>query len=128
MRVALELQLCCGNRSGIRVYIYELAKHLKDQNGLQFCGNLFNFCGRNDNSVCPVVCSNATSLPEEVGKAVELVDFSVEDSIAEGIWKILSNSEYAKELIQEGYAQTKKLTWKKSAEQLTQVCREMLGV
>lgn len=76
---------------------------------------------------CPVVCSNATSLPEEVGKAAEFVGPFVEDSIAEGIWKVLTNSEYAKELIQEGYAQTKKLTWEKSAEQLTQVCQEMLG-
>lgn len=51
MRIALELQICCGNRSGIGVYTYELAKRLKDQNGLQFCKNLFIFCGRNDNSV-----------------------------------------------------------------------------
>ena len=50
MKVALELQPCCGNRSGIGVYTYELARRLKDRNGLEFCGNLFNFMGRNDNS------------------------------------------------------------------------------
>lgn len=50
MRVALELQPCCGNRSGIGMYTYELAKRLKDGDGLEFCGNLFNFAGRNDNS------------------------------------------------------------------------------
>ncbi len=49
-KVALELQPCCGKRSGIGTYAYELAKRLKDQNGLEFCGNLFNFAGRNDNS------------------------------------------------------------------------------
>lgn len=50
MRVALELQPCCGNRSGIGMYTYELAKRMKDQDGLEFCGNLFNFAGRSDNS------------------------------------------------------------------------------
>ena len=50
MRVALELQPCCGNRSGIGMYTYELAKRMRDQDGLEFCGNLFNFAGRNDTS------------------------------------------------------------------------------
>ena len=50
MKVALELQPCCGKRSGIGVYTYELARRLKDQDGLEFCGNLFNFLERNDNS------------------------------------------------------------------------------
>lgn len=50
MRVALELQPCCGNRSGIGLYTYEIAKRLRDADGLEFGGNLFNFCGRNDNS------------------------------------------------------------------------------
>jgi len=50
MKVSLELQPCCGNRSGIGVYTYELARRLEDRDGLEFCGNLFNFLGRNDNS------------------------------------------------------------------------------
>lgn len=50
MRVALELQPCCGKRSGVGVYTYELAKRMRDRDGLEFCGNLFNFLGRNDNS------------------------------------------------------------------------------
>ncbi len=48
--VALELQPCCGNRSGIGTYTYEIASRLKDDDDLHFCGNVFNFCGRNDNS------------------------------------------------------------------------------
>ncbi len=50
MKVALELQPCCGKRSGIGTYAYELAKRLTARNGLEFYGNLFNFVGRNDNS------------------------------------------------------------------------------
>ena len=50
MKVSLELQPCCGSRSGIGVYTCELAKRMRDRDGLEFRGNLFNFMGRNDNS------------------------------------------------------------------------------
>ena len=50
MNVALELQPCCGNRSGIGMYTYELAKRMKTENGLEFAGNVFNFLGRDDNT------------------------------------------------------------------------------
>lgn len=49
MNVVLELQPCCGSRSGIGTYTYEIARRLKDGDGLHFCGNLFNFFGKNDN-------------------------------------------------------------------------------
>ncbi len=49
-KVALELQPCCGKRSGIGVYTYELARKLESRDGLEFCGNLFNFLGRDDNT------------------------------------------------------------------------------
>ena len=49
MKVALELQPCCGNRSGIGTYTYELARRLQDGDGLEFVGNVFNFLRRNDN-------------------------------------------------------------------------------
>lgn len=48
-RVALELQPCCGNRSGIGTYTYELARRLRSDDGIEFQGNVFNFLGRNDN-------------------------------------------------------------------------------
>jgi len=50
MKVALELQPCCWARAGIGTYTYELAKRLRNADNLEFCGNLFNFIGRNDNS------------------------------------------------------------------------------
>jgi glycosyltransferase involved in cell wall biosynthesis len=49
MRVALELELCCGQRSGIGIYTYELAKRLKNDENICFQGNVFNFLNRNDN-------------------------------------------------------------------------------
>ena len=49
MTIALELQPCCGKRSGIGNYTYELARHLEHASDLKFVGNVFNFLGRNDN-------------------------------------------------------------------------------
>ena len=46
MNVALELQPCCGNRSGIGTYTYELARRLRDGDGLAFSGNVFRFLNR----------------------------------------------------------------------------------
>ena len=46
MNVALELQPCCGNRSGIGTYTYELARRLKDEDGIHYSGTIFNCLGR----------------------------------------------------------------------------------
>lgn len=48
MRVALELQPCLKNRSGIGVYTYELAKRLQAYKELELKGDIFNFLGRNN--------------------------------------------------------------------------------
>lgn len=49
MKVALELQPCCGNRSGIGNYTYEIAKRLRSDKNLLFHGNIFNFLHRHRN-------------------------------------------------------------------------------
>lgn len=46
MNVALELQPCCGNRSGIGTYTYELARRLRDGDGITYSGTIFNCFGR----------------------------------------------------------------------------------
>ena len=48
-QIALELQPCCGVRSGVGTYTYELVRRLQSGGGLEFRGNVFNFLGRNDN-------------------------------------------------------------------------------
>lgn len=45
---------------------------------------------------CPVVCADAASLPEAVGDAAELVGPLEVESIANGIWRVLSDEAYAK--------------------------------
>ena len=50
MRVALELQPCYGQLTGIGHYTYELARRLNPTEGMSIQGNLFNFAARHDNS------------------------------------------------------------------------------
>ena len=44
--VALELDPCFGERSGVGLYAYELIRRMRDGNALQFVGQTFNFAGR----------------------------------------------------------------------------------
>lgn len=75
---------------------------------------------------CPVLASNAASLPEVCGNAAELADPLRVDSIADGIARILSNPGRREELIRLGHAQEEKYTWENSARRLLAVCREVL--
>ena len=77
---------------------------------------------------CPVVASNTASLPEVTGDAAEQVDPMDELSVAEGIWKVLSDRAYAEELVQRGYKQIEKFSWAASAERLRAVCASALGI
>lgn len=47
-RIAIELQPCCGKRSGIGTYTYELARRLENDDKFDFYGQIFNFMGLND--------------------------------------------------------------------------------
>lgn len=75
---------------------------------------------------CPVICANTASLPEVVGNAAELVDPMDGSSIAEGIFRVISDDLYRDQLIQAGYVQEKKFTWERSAERLKRLCRSVL--
>lgn len=76
---------------------------------------------------CPVVTSNAASLPEVTGNAAELVDPMSAESIADGLWHVLSNPIYAETLIANGKVRAKEYTWEASAKRLTQICKEVLN-
>ena len=75
---------------------------------------------------CPVVTSNAASLPEVVGDAAELVDPLDEEHIANGIRRVLSDDARRNELIMLGNQQARKYTWEDSARRLKAVCSEVL--
>lgn len=75
---------------------------------------------------CPVVCANTASLPEVVGDAAQLVDPLEVESIAQGVWKVLSDNNYAAGLIKLGYQRLERFTWDKAAEKLVKTCKLVL--
>ncbi|MFN0157374.1 MAG: glycosyltransferase family 4 protein [Bacteroidota bacterium] len=66
---------------------------------------------------CPVVVSNVSSLPEVCGDAAEYVDPCNVQSIAEGMYRVLTNSAVRKHLIEKGLERSKLFSWKDSARQ-----------
>lgn len=66
----------------------------------------------------PVITSNVSSMPEVAGDAALLVDPHDPDSIADGIWKVVSNTELRNELIAKGNERVKVFSWKKTADHI----------
>jgi glycosyltransferase involved in cell wall biosynthesis len=74
---------------------------------------------------CPVVTSNITSLPEIGGDAVLLVDPYDVGSIGNGMVTLITNEQRRKEIIEAGYRQSAKFSWKKMAEETVLVYRSL---
>ena len=60
---------------------------------------------------CPVLCSNATSLPEVVGDAGLTFDPNSAEDIAAKIWHVWSNSSELKRMSVEGLERVKLFNW-----------------
>ena len=75
---------------------------------------------------CPVVAANAASLPEVCGDAAVFVEPTEEESIAEGIRRILYDTAYADSLREKGRKQEMRYAWDKSAKLLRNLCHEVL--
>lgn len=74
----------------------------------------------------PVVCSDATSLPEIYGQAaIYFNPLSVSD-MAEKINSVLENDDVRTQLVKKGYERTKRYSWRKMAAQTHQVYRSSL--
>lgn len=75
---------------------------------------------------CPVVVSNAASLPEVCGDVGLYVDPYDTESIAEGIYKILRDRNLRATLIQKGLERAKLFSWQKAAKEVLEVFEEVL--
>lgn len=62
----------------------------------------------------PVVASNTSSIPEIAENAAVLVDPKNIEEISDGIVKVLTNTNLSKRLVESGYEQIKKYSWKKA--------------
>ena len=63
----------------------------------------------------PVVASNITAIPEVVGDAAQLVDPDSIESIADGIYRVLTDSALRKQLVQKGFKRARLYTWERAA-------------
>ncbi len=77
-------------------------------------------------SGCPVVCSNATSLPEIVGDAAVLHDPDDVTGFTESISKFANNDAYAKGYSNKGIEQSRKFSWDAAASATENVYRSLL--
>lgn len=77
-------------------------------------------------SGAPVVSSNATSLPEVHGDAAHYFDPTDVEAMAKAIDDVLTKPALRQKLIDAGYQQVKKFSWKRMAEQTLAVYNDVL--
>ncbi len=78
-------------------------------------------------SGCPVVSSNAASLPEVVGEAGLLIDPTNSLKFADAIASIITNEHLRQMFIERGKEQAEKFSWVESAKTALAVFREVAG-
>jgi glycosyltransferase involved in cell wall biosynthesis len=76
---------------------------------------------------CPVVVSNAAGLPEVCGDAAYYVDLYNVESIAGGMYKVLTDEHLRQSMIQKGLERAKLFSWEKSAREHIKVFEEVLN-
>jgi len=75
---------------------------------------------------CPVISSNASSLPEATGDAALLADPSDVDAFAKHLEQVLSDGTLRQELRERGLAQAAKFTWDRTARETVLVYRRVI--
>lgn len=75
---------------------------------------------------CPVVCSNATSIPEVVGNAAMLHSPSNIEGFADSVTQLSENAELRKTMIEKGIKQAALFSWDAAARSVTSVYRSIL--
>lgn len=76
----------------------------------------------------PVICGNRGALPEVAGDAAILVDPTDTEGLAGQITKALSDRKLAATLVERGLKQSARFTWRRAAEETTQVYREAMDL
>lgn len=74
---------------------------------------------------CPVISSNTSSLPEIVGQAGILLNPSDAAIWAKKIQDIIENNSYRQNLINLGLSQAKKFSWRKCAQQTSEIYKKV---
>jgi glycosyltransferase involved in cell wall biosynthesis len=75
----------------------------------------------------PVITSNTSSLPEVAGDAALLVDPNDPTDLAEAILKVISDSQFRRELIQKGKERAKLFSWERTAKETLKAYKSLLA-
>lgn len=75
---------------------------------------------------CPLICSNVSSLPEIAENSAFYFDPYNEESIKKAIIKVLEDSSLREGLINKGYEQLKKFSWRKTAEKTKKIYESLI--
>jgi glycosyltransferase involved in cell wall biosynthesis len=73
---------------------------------------------------CPVVTARNSALPETAGDAAYYVDAEDTESVAEGLWHVLGDSQLREAMRERGRAQAARFSWEKTAARTLAVYRE----
>ncbi|MEK7851993.1 MAG: glycosyltransferase family 1 protein, partial [Deltaproteobacteria bacterium] len=74
----------------------------------------------------PVICSDATSLPEVVGDAGILVDPMDQEGVEKAILNVLISPSLRREMQEQGFLQAGKFSWERTARETLEVYREVV--
>jgi len=69
----------------------------------------------------PVITSNVSSLPEVAGEAALYIDPESDDDLEDQLLKLSANNDLKKLLVDKGIDQVKKFSWKKAAQDTTNI-------
>lgn len=75
---------------------------------------------------CPLLCSNVSSLPEVAGEAACYFDPYSEKSMIHAVLKVLEDANFREDLINKGYEQLKKFSWKQTAGETKKIYESIL--
>jgi glycosyltransferase involved in cell wall biosynthesis len=73
----------------------------------------------------PVICSNASSLPEVAGDAALLVDPRDTEALADALARLVVDEGLRRELVERGFRQMQRFSWRRCAEETLRVLEEV---
>ena len=79
-------------------------------------------------SGCPVIASNRTCLPEIAGSAAELVNPDDAADIVEAVKRLYQDEKRRDELRARGFERIRLFSWKRHAQEVSLLYREVLGL
>jgi glycosyltransferase involved in cell wall biosynthesis len=74
---------------------------------------------------CPIVCSNATSLPEVAGDAALFFDPHSPEELALAISRVLTDNQLRQTLIERGHQQSKEFSWHKFTTEIVRILHQV---